>query len=209
MPLIRKPGTASPPVATSATADVLSALRSDNKDERWTAARNAAGLPEASDVLAAALQAESDVRVREAMFTSLARIGTPSSIEAIVRCLRSDDASYRAGALDALHPKVEAIRTHLPALLNDKDSDVRLLCCELARSLPSEEATRMLCEVLARETEANVCAAAIDVLAEVGRPEALATLGACEERFKDAPFLTFAIKIAKERILVQSTTQHG
>ena len=43
----------------------------------------------------------------------------------------------------------------------------------------------LLCALLSSETEANVCAAAIDVLAEVGGPEALPVLAACAERFRD------------------------
>jgi hypothetical protein len=158
--------------------------------------------------LAAALRTESDARVREAMFTSLARIGSPKSVDALVEFLRSDDAAIRAAALDALRSNVAAIREHLPKLLNDEDSDVRLLSCELVRNLPSEEATRMLCDVLARENEANVCAAAIDVLAEAGRPEALSALSECERRFERTPFLSFAIQIARERIASQMMSRH-
>ena len=208
MPLIRKPANNSTPANPNAAMDVLTALQSENKDERWAAARQAATLPESAGALATALRSESDPRVREAIFTSLARIGTTPSIEAILQFLRSDDASHRAGALDALRSQITAIRAHLPALLSDQDSDVRLLCCELARSLPSDEATTVLSDLLARESEANVCAAAIEVLAEAGRPEALNALSQCEARFRDTPFLAFAIKIARERI-AQSTSRHG
>jgi HEAT repeat protein len=208
MPLIRKPASSSTPAEPKPAVDVLAALRSGNKEERWTAARNAFIAPGADDALAAALRTESDARVREAMFTSLARIGSPKSVDALVEFLRSDDAAIRAAALDALRSNVAAIREHLPKLLNDEDSDVRLLSCELVRNLPSEEATRMLCDVLARENEANVCAAAIDVLAEVGRPEALSALSECERRFERTPFLSFAIQIARERIASQTMSRH-
>jgi hypothetical protein len=67
----------------------------------------------------------------------------------------------------------------------------------------------MLAELLTREREANVCAAAIDVLAEAGRPEALQALADCESRFSDEPFLTFAIGIARQRIHSQSNSAHG
>jgi hypothetical protein len=67
------------------------------------------------------------------MFTSLAHIGSPGSVQSLLDFMRSDDAALRRGALDALRSRVEAIRTHLPALLNDDHADVRLLSCELAR----------------------------------------------------------------------------
>jgi hypothetical protein len=181
------------------------ALKSANPDERWAAAR--AAVPGNENVLAAALHVETDRRVREAMFSALAR--SAQGTDAILSFLRSDDAGFRAGAIDALRSSVDAIRAHLPQLLSDADSDVRLLSCELVRSLPNDEATRILSGVLARENEMNVCAAAIDVLAEAGRPEALPALAACEARFKDTPFLAFAIEVARERILSQSTAPHG
>jgi HEAT repeat protein len=158
--------------------------------------------------LAAALPRETDPRVREAMFTSLIRIGSTQSVNAILPLLRSDDASLRTGALDALRAMPGAVREHLPRLLSDPDTDVRILSCELARGLSNEDATRLLCELLTREIELNVCAAAIEVLTEVGGPQALPALARCQARLADTPFLVFAIKTATDRILSQSTTVH-
>jgi HEAT repeat protein len=134
------------------------------------------------------------------MFTSLARIGTRDSVAAMLPMLRSDDAAMRTGALDALRSSVIATHELLPQLLNDPDVDVRILSCELARSLPNEEASRSLCALLAREAELNVCAAAVEVLAEVGNDSALPTLARCAQRFAQVPFLSFAIKLATDRI---------
>jgi HEAT repeat protein len=92
--------------------------------------------------------------------------------------------------------------------MNDPDTDVRVLSCEVVRGLPSAEATQMLCDLLSRESDANVCAAAIDVLAEVGDERALPVLAECEQRFKATPFLVFATKTATARILEQSTERH-
>ena len=139
------------------------------------------------------------------MFTSLARIGTPECVAGVLPLLRSDDANLRTGALDALRVMTSSVRDLLPPLLHDSDVDVRILSCELARSLPGEDATHMLCELLANERDVNVCAAAIDVLAEVGNARALPVLAACAHRFPDTPFLAFAIQIATDRIHAQST----
>ncbi len=209
MPLIRKPNKPSSTVAPKGAIDVKQGLSRANEDERWAAARAAAHSAEHTDALLGALATESSARVREALFTSLATIGSPHSVQAIVDFIRSDDAGVRAAALDALRAQVDAIRTHLPALLSDSDSDVRILSCELARSLPSEEATRLLSELLAREDQPNVCASAIEVLAEAGGPEALAALETCEVKFADTPFLRFAIQVAKSRVQAQSAVPHG
>jgi HEAT repeat protein len=204
MPLIRK-GVTETRAQGSTTVDVLRGLASTDAQERWVAARAAADVGGTTDALATALRSEPEARVREAILTSLARIKTFESVEPILAILRSDDASIRTGALDALRAMGGGMREHLPRLLADADSDVRVLSCEIARGLPGAEATRILCDLLARENEVNVCGAAVDVLAEVGDAEALPVLAECATRFRDTPFLAFAIRVATERILAQST----
>ncbi|HEY6516333.1 MAG TPA: HEAT repeat domain-containing protein [Steroidobacteraceae bacterium] len=204
MPLVRRPTQPAPHPKPGAAA-VITGLESVNPEERWTAARAAADLPDSASALAAALPQETDSRVREAMLTSLARIGTRASVAGILPMLRSDDAALRTGALDALRTSVIAAHELLPQLLSDPDVDVRILSCELARSLPSEEASRSLCALLDREAEINVCAAAVEVLAEVGNHAALPSLAQCAQRFSQVPFLTFAIKLAADRITAAGT----
>ncbi|HEX5460204.1 MAG TPA: HEAT repeat domain-containing protein [Steroidobacteraceae bacterium] len=199
MPLVRKPTHPTEHLKPS-PAEVRTGLVSADAEERWAAARAAAELPGAETALAAALPGESDPRVREAMFTSLVRIGTRDSMAGVLPLLRSDDSALRMGALDALRSSPLAAHEFLPQLLSDPDADVRLLSCELARSLPGEEASRSLCALLAAESQVNVCAAAIEVLAEVGDQAALATLARCAERFAQVPFLEFAIRLATDRI---------
>lgn len=204
MPLIRKSGDLPPPAMPDAQ-HVLLALTSPVSEVRWAAARAAAELEGADVALSAALQAETDLRVREAMLTGLARIGTPIAVESLLSMLRSDSAALRTGALDALQmlPSLGAVTSQL---LRDADPDVRILSCELARSLPAAEASGLLCEMLAGEQSANVCASAIDVLAEVAGPEALAALAECARRFPDTPFLLFAIRAVSDRINVMSAS---
>lgn len=205
MPLVRKPGDTSPPPAQDARL-VLQALASPVNEERWRAARAAANVPGADAALSQALRTEADPRVREAMLTGLARIGTPVALEFLLSMLRSDSAALRTGALDALR-MVRTLGAVPSQLLGDADPDVRILSCELARSLPAAEANRLLCDLLAGEQNANVCAAAIDVLAEVGGPEALRALADCAQRFRDTPFLLFAIGAVSDRINVKSASR--
>lgn len=205
MPLIRKTGGASPPAAQDARL-ILQALASPAGEDRWMAARAATELEGADLALSRALRAETDPRVREAMFTGLARIGSPMAVESLLSMLRSDSAPLRTGALDALR-MLRSLGAVASQLLRDPDPDVRILSCELARSLPAVQACGLLCELLAGEQNVNVCAAAIDVLAEVGGAEALATLADCARRFRDTPFLLFAISAVRDRINVKSASK--
>ena len=195
MPLIRRP---SPPPEPSAAAPA--SLTEGTSDQRWAAVRAAAAQPGGVARLAAALTQERDPRVLEAIFTGLARAATAESAAAVVPFIRSEDASLRAAALDALRAMSEASRPHIARLLADPDADVRLLSCELVRGLPEGEANRLLSDLLDRETEKNVAAAAVEVLAEIGRPEALPALVRCAERFAGDSFLAFSIKVATDRI---------
>ena len=199
MPLVRKPP-GPPAAAPGARTEALDALQSPDPDQRWAAARAAAGSPGAAGRVAAALAHESDARVREAMFTALGMMATPESALALLPLLRSDDAALRTGALDALRMMARTTRELLPSLLADPDVDVRILSCELARALPGEDATALLGDLLATEADVNVCAAAIDVLAEVGGPQAVPALVACARRFSGSSFLEFAAAIAIERL---------
>ena len=203
MPLVRRPPTPAPPPALDA-ASALAALEKGTDDERWAAARVVSELPRGVAALGRALRLETDKRVREAILTSLARTGSGEAVEALLPYLRSDEASLRTGALDALSAMKDAVGPYLRGLLGDHDSDVRLLACELARNLPAEGAARLLCELLDAETEANVCAAAVEVLAEVGDPDALPALARCAERFRGTAFLDFSIRVTADRIRSQS-----
>jgi hypothetical protein len=222
MPLIRRDTVPSGQDEPRHPTDVL---RDGTADQRWNAARalgagtlgvvtgnsSVAGssVVGATKILANALLTEADPRVREAIFTSLVRLGSRECVEAVIPGLRLDDPQLRGGALDALRAMIGVVRPMLPALLADPDADVRLLTCDLARELSASDATQLLCDVLARETEPNVCAAAVDVLAEIGEAEALPFLQACAARFGDVTFLGFAVRIAMQRIVAERPGPHG
>lgn len=203
MPLIRR-GTPEAPANVKDDRDSFALLTGGTADDRWGAARAAATLPGGIEALGAALRSETDARVRTAILTSLTRIATPASVDAVLPCLRADDADTRTGALDALRAMPRAVLPRLPDLLSDSDTDVRILSCEIARCLAPAEATPLLCDLLDRETDANVCAAAIDVLAEIGQAGAEPALRRCTNRFPQQPFIGFAVKVALQRVSVQA-----
>jgi HEAT repeat protein len=202
MPLVR-PGAAAPPAVTPAPADPaghIAALASAQPESRWSAARALAGRAEAVPALAAALSGEKIPRVREAIMTALMRVGDAASVQALLPCLRSDDAAERAAAIDALQALPEAISPFMTTLLSDGDSDVRVLATELARNMPADAATQLLADLIEHERHPNVCAAAVEVLAEVGTQDALPALRKCAERFSGTAFLPFAVTVAIKRI---------
>ena len=203
MPLIRKTPDRTTKAAQPA-ADTAAGLADASPDTRWAAARASADRPEAVPALAHALAHENDVRVREAIFTALARIATAESVLAVLPYIGSDDANLRTGALDALRAMPGLTEPHLPQLLADPDSDVRLLACDLARVMTGAEVPQLLCRLLDADPQANVCAAAVEVLAEIGDAHAVPALERCAARFPDDPFLGFAIRATAGRLTLQA-----
>ena len=202
MPLVKK--SASQPSGVLPAADdhagLLKKLSSPEPDARWNAARALGNDPKDVPALAAALAIEPMPRVREAIMTALIRIGDESSAAALLPYLRSPDAARRGAAIEALQSLPGATAPFMLALLRDNDSDVRILAIELVRGMPPAEATRLLCSVLEQERHPNVCASAVDALAELGTAEALPALQTCAQRFAETPFLPFAISVAIARI---------
>jgi HEAT repeat protein len=199
MPLIRKPSEEKN-TAIPAARDPLSGLTSDSADARWVAVRSCEARSESVPLLAETLARESDERVREAIFTALSRIAAPPALLVLLSYVRSDDANLRAGAMDALRALPQQTAPHVAELLADGDADVRLLACDLTRGMPPADALRHLCALLESDPHAGVCAAAVEVIAEIGDAGAVASLERCAARFPDDPFLVFAIKAASSRL---------
>jgi HEAT repeat protein len=202
MPFIRRDPTTSKPTVPAADelATQLADLGCADPEQRWRAARGLGREPAAVSALAAALAIEHSPRVREAIMTALMRIGDEASVRALLPSLRSQDASLRGAAIEALQALPEAIMPFMAALLHDTDSDVRVLATELARNMPAAAATRLLSELLEHEPHVNVCGAAVEVLAEVGTAAALPALQSCAKRFGGSSFLPFAVSVAVARI---------
>ncbi len=208
MPLVRKPPRGDAAAPSTSAPDIPAGLRDADEEVRWAAARAAAGRDDLAAAVSRAVRQEASPRVREALLTSLAHSGGPGA-GALQSLLRSDDADLRGGALDALRTIVRRRHDYLPALLADEDADVRILSCELARMLPAAQATALLAGLLRHEREPNVCAAAVDVLAEAGQPDALPALQDCAARFAGHQFLTFAIQVAIDRIRAHPPRPRG
>jgi HEAT repeat protein len=195
MPLIKRTPASTAPSTAAAPDD----RHSPDPEQRRRAVRSLDPDPRTLPVLAEILNVEQEPTVREAAFSALVAIGGTSA-PVLLPFLRSDDAGLRNGAVEALQTMPEAVRPLLPDLLADADPDLRLMGIEIARALPPNDATDLLCRTLEQEAHINVCAAAVDVLADIGTPRAVPTLQRLSDRIAAEPFLSFAITAALARL---------
>jgi len=179
---------------------LLAQLRSGDVEQRRWAARDLAGHPQAAVALGTQLLRETDAAVRESMLNSLASQASETAAGALLPLLRSEDPQLRNGAIEALAGMPKAVGPRIAGLLRDADVDVRIFTVNLLGELRHPQVLTWLLQVLARDTEVNVVAAAVEVLAEVGGPDHGAALRAAQARFAGDDFIGFAVDMAIERI---------
>ncbi|TCP29656.1 HEAT repeat domain-containing protein [Sphingomonas sp. BK235] len=191
------------PARASAAAPALDALvaqlASPVAAERRAAVRALDAHPDGIAPLCARLAAEPAPSVREAMLAALVRRAAPAAVTALLPLLRDGSPAQRNAALEALALMPDLVAPHVAALLRDRDSDVRIFTVNLLGVLPHPEAARWLVEAL-DDAHPNVCAAAVDGLAEIGDARALPALAALPARFPEDGFLAFAVQLACQRI---------
>jgi HEAT repeat protein len=178
---------------------LVAALSLPTSEGRRRAALDLAGEPAAVTTLAERLAIEPSRPVREAIITALVETGGETVARALAPHLRSELATVRNAAVEGLS-QVAATALVVPELLTDADPDVRVLCVMVLASLHDEHVPDWLLAVVEHDTNANVCACAVDVLAEVGDDSMRDVLLALPPRFPEDPFLPFAVQIAVERI---------
>ncbi len=167
---------------------------------RW-AARDLVECPQASDALVKCLRSETNASVREVILTSLTHLGDATAVAGLVECLRSEDASLRNEAIEAMKQLPDAVAPIMQDLLHDDDADVRIFAVNILESLRHADVERWLCEVILSDTHINVCATAVDLLGEVGQTDALEPLRQLKARFAGEPYIEFAADLAIKRIL--------
>ncbi|MGV7030687.1 HEAT repeat domain-containing protein [Methylobacterium symbioticum] len=188
------------PAPADAPSDPRAALGAASAAARREAARRLASDPGAVDALAAQLAREADNSVREAILAAIGRIGTPAAAHHLLGLLGSEDVWLRNAAIETLQVMDAAVLGALEDGLDDPDSDRRIFAVNVLASLHHPEAAALALRALARDPHVNVCAAALDVLAEIGTPEMIPEIEAVAARFPDEPFLRFAASAAKRRI---------
>lgn len=171
----------------------------DPSVRRW-AARDIVRCPDASTVLLERLENEETVEVRQAIFTSLINIGDSVAVAGLVECLRSDDAALRNEAIEAMKQLPDEVSPVIRKLLKDDDPDVRIFAVNILEALRHPDVEKWLVEVIETDLHVNVCATAVDLLAEVGTEKALNSLNQLKARFSSEPYIQFAVNVAIERI---------
>ncbi len=181
-------------------AGLLGQLRSGDVEQRRWAARDLAAHPQAASALGEQLLTETDASVRESMLTSLTSQASEAAAGALLPLLRSENAQLRNGAIEALAGMPQAAGPRIAGLLRDADVDVRIFTVNLLGELRHPQVLPWLLQVLARDPEVNVVAAAVEVLAEVGSPGHADALRAARARFASDDFIGFAVDMAIERV---------
>ncbi|MEK9711504.1 MAG: HEAT repeat domain-containing protein [Thalassolituus sp.] len=175
-------------------------LIADSATTRRWAARDIVNCPGASLLLLDQLIAETDSSVRQVILSSLTQLGDADSVEGLVSCLRSEDASLRNEAIEAMKHLPQEVSHIMASLLNDPDPDVRIFAVNILESLCHPDVEVWLRDVIHDDEHVNVCATAVDLLGEVGSEASLPALKALKERFPDEPYIQFAADVAIKRI---------
>ena len=175
-------------------------LVSDDASARRQAARALAAMPEATALLCARLEVEPSASVRSIIFTGLIAHPSPAAVEGLTPFLRCEDVGLRNAAIDALQKMPHEVIPCMDLLLADPDSDVRIMAVNILGLLQHPAAPARLLRVAIDDPHVNVCAAALDALAEVGEPEAIPMLECVAHRFPDVPFIKYAVATAVRRI---------
>jgi len=202
MALVRASQTIRPPQEAAAQdlPVVLADLASPDASVRRAAARSLAAHPEGAMAACDQLEKETSPSVRAVLFTTLIHLQTPKVAERLSALLRSDDTPLRNAAIEALQEMPEAAASVLQSLLKDENSDVRIFAVNIIGALRHPQAPEWLGRVIRTDEHINVCAAAVDGLAEIGGTESLDDLEELRRRFKDNAFMNFAIDAAISRI---------
>lgn len=179
---------------------LIGQLGSSDAEQRRQAARQLADFPGGVQPLIRQLGQETSPSVRESIFVSLTLIGNSAAMDGLVACLRSNDAAIRNEAIEAMKSLPNSVAPIMASLLRDPDPDVRIFTVNVLESLKHPEVERWLIDVITRDPHVNVCAAAVDLLGELGTEAAIAPLEALRKRFADVPYIGFAAFLALKRI---------
>jgi HEAT repeat protein len=166
---------------------------------RW-AARDLTDCPSASAALVNRLQREDDVSVREVILSTLTSLADEVAVSGLVACLRSESASLRNEAIEAMKQLPDEVAPIMRGLLADADPDVRIFAVNILETLRHPEVEAWLITVIESDPHLNVCATAVDLLGEVGSAAAREPLLNLKARYADEPYIQFAANLALKRV---------
>jgi HEAT repeat protein len=180
--------------------DRATALEEADAAGRRQAAREIAQCPDAARALVSRLKREPDGAVREMILATLVRLNDASAVGGLADCLRSEDAALRNEVIETFKRLGREVAPVLRSLLADPDPDVRTFVVNILDSERRPEVESWLIDVIERDSHVNVCAAAVDLLCEVGSEAAIDPLARLKARFQSEPYIQFAAGLALKRI---------
>jgi HEAT repeat protein len=183
----------------SAFGSVAAALLSRDAEVRRAAVRDVDAASNGA-MLIAHMGFELDSCVRDIILDRLVGTRDIDIARPLLGMVRSEDVALRNAVVAALPMVGEALLPELQPLLDSDDPAVRIAAVNVLQGLRGQHAVDMAIATIERDPHVNVCAAAVDILAETGGPEAIAPLEALVARFPDVPFIAFAVAAAIKRI---------
>jgi HEAT repeat protein len=172
---------------------LLAALVDDDPESRRRAVLDLSDRVDALSALVARLGVETDLTVREALCTQLARHDRPEVVDGVIEHLASDDAGLRNAVAELLAKTPTATARRLPALLADPDPDVRILTVTVLGSLRLAEVEEWLTGLVRTDPDPNVVSAAIGELVPLVGARSEQVMYAARDRFPTDPFITFSV----------------
>lgn len=179
---------------------LLQGLTDSDEELRRMSAKELGMYPQAVDALGRQLLLELNSGVCESILNSLGRIGTEEAVQVLLPFLRSERAFLRNEAIEVLKGLPQSVAPAMEELIHDSDPDVRIFAVNVLESLRHPKVVEWLIEVIENDLHINVCATALDLLAEVGDESCLPALELATHRFPNEPYLQFAVNMAKLRI---------
>jgi len=170
--------------------------------ERYKAA---VGLSEFKDeivvnCLVKRLEEEKSKLVQEGITSSLIRINTEIVANTCIELLRSENAHLRNTALEILQVLDSISLPATKKLLDDPDPDVRLFAVNVLGETKSREGIEALRQVVEKDNDVNIVAAAIEYIGEMGsRSEDREAVKKALQRFSE-PFLEYAAEMALKKM---------
>ena len=173
-------------------AGLIAALSNPSADVRRWAALDLAGNPDSVAPLAAQLAGEADQAVREAALNTLAGIGGPAVVEALVPmyAARTPQSERCRRVPQQIPDSLDAVRL----LLADRDADMRVLAVTLSRRCRPGR-PRLAADIVAHRTPTRTPAAPRSQnspSSEPGRPRDCHRTAAA--RFPNDPFVAFTAR---------------
>ncbi|WP_432563205.1 HEAT repeat domain-containing protein [Kineococcus sp. SYSU DK003] len=178
---------------------LLAQLRSADAEDRRLAALDLAGLAEVVPHLLAAVDAEAQATVRDALLTTLAghdEHDGPAVAAHLAGWLSTDDAARRNAAVATLQTMPNGAAAVVGDLLVTGDVRVRTLAVMVLSALAHPGVPDWLEVVVDADADENVVAAAVDAAQLLEDEVAHRLADAAAARFPDNPYLQFLATLA-------------